>query len=794
MNTQKQKTKFQSAFSSSLSQIKRYFTSYIKTDLTDTEKKKELEKKLLFLVKGTAFGILSFIFAASDVMFSAYPFAPAFVGACGIFTPFAYIGAIIGALYLPFDATLTFLSLTLIVTARIFVYLKFTKKQHGRLFCESIAYRTVCCSAGCVLLSLFRCISGGFLYYDLFGMITLLGFGVPLCMMYTLAFDKRYAHSSLRDMGLLALSASFIYSIRTVSVLGFSLGAVLLFILTLYVSRTLGMLKGGILGLVCGLAFSVRLCPMFALVGLIGGFFSRIGLTASCIASLGTAVLYSVYLDGSTALISLAPDLLCASIIYVPLAYFNVFPKSLIISGDETLKKHKAENFAAKEKGNSQTKAFEEMRDAFSSLSDVCFRLSEKSKIPRPEEIAVGCEAVLRRHCLDCAKYQSCNDMESHDTLGCAKTISKALFREKAIAENSIPEYMRRKCFKLDKVIDDLNKEYSDLVKKRMCENKADVFAADYEAMARLIGDAVERTKSEFAEDDILTEKAIKAAGYIGVTAESISVYGKRRKKLVMRGVDMARIKTGADDLRRVFGKVCSIDFSEPVFTVDDGCVSMTLSQKNTYKCDFARIYLQKNGENVCGDSVVSFKGGDGYEYVLLSDGMGSGYEAALTSRLCGVFLEKMLKCGNRKDITLDMLNSLIRSKAPECFATVDLLEFDLVSGMGSFVKSGSAPSYVYRNGNLFRVESDSTPIGITRKITGEQIDFALCDGDLVIMVSDGIAQSFEDGLWLCNLISEKADCEDINTLCSSILEKAKEENQRSDDMSVAVLKVSKCA
>ena len=57
-----------------------------------------------------------------------------------------------------------------------------------------------------------------------------------------------------------------------------------------------------------------------------------------------------------------------------------------------------------------QTEKFCEMRDAFSTLADVCFKLSEKNKIPRPDEIAVGCENVLRRHCLDCSKYQNCRD------------------------------------------------------------------------------------------------------------------------------------------------------------------------------------------------------------------------------------------------------------------------------------------------------------------------------------------------------------------------------------------------
>ena len=83
---------------------------------------------------------------------------------------------------------------------------------------------------------------------------------------------------------------------------------------------------------------------------------------------------------------------------------------------------------------------------------------------------------------------------------------------------------------------------------------------------------------------------------------------------------------------------------------------------------------------------------------------MGSGEEAALTSRMCRVFLEKMLACGNKKSVTLEMLNNLICSKSTECFATVDLLEIDLMLGIASFIKSGAVPSYVIRDRRLIKL------------------------------------------------------------------------------------------
>ena len=124
---------------------------------------------------------------------------------------------------------------------------------------------------------------------------------------------------------------------------------------------------------------------------------------------------------------------------------------------------------------------------------------------------------------------------------------------------------------------------------------------------------------------------------------------------------------------------------------------------------------------------------------------MGSGREAAMTSRLCGVFLKKMLLAGNSKPVAMEMLNNFIRSKNTECFSTVDLLEIDLLNGRASFIKSGAVASYVKRGEQIFRISSNTMPVGITKEINAEEVTFELEDGDVIVMVSDGVGQSKED-------------------------------------------------
>ena len=106
-----------------------------------------------------------------------------------------------------------------------------------------------------------------------------------------------------------------------------------------------------------------------------------------------------------------------------------------------------------------------------------------------------------------------------------------------------------------------------------------------------------------------------------------------------------------------------------------------------------------EKADNSCGDTTDAFLTDNLYFYSLLSDGMGSGAQAAFNSGVSAMFIEKMLSAGNRADITLRMLNNFLRSEnsssGRECSVTVDLMELDLMSGAASFIKSGAAPTYI---------------------------------------------------------------------------------------------------
>lgn len=119
----------------------------------------------------------------------------------------------------------------------------------------------------------------------------------------------------------------------------------------------------------------------------------------------------------------------------------------------------------------------------------------------------------------------------------------------------------------------------------------------------------------------------------------------------------------------------------------------------------------------------------------------------------------------------------------------MDLLETDLLTGRCSFVKAGAAPTYILREGKLYKIVSATPPVGILSSFTAESTRFDVRPGDLIFMLSDGIVQNGEDGAWLAELV--KLDkTSDPSMLAAKILERAAEINTRTDDASAAVIRI----
>lgn len=141
-----------------------------------------------------------------------------------------------------------------------------------------------------------------------------------------------------------------------------------------------------------------------------------------------------------------------------------------------------------------------------------------------------------------------------------------------------------------------------------------------------------------------------------------------------------------------------------------------------------------------CGDGYEQFTDGEGNTYLVLSDGMGTGRQAALDSRIVLSNFKRLILTGVEWRTALSMVNSIMLTKSgEERFATLDFLRLDGETGEATMVKLGASPTLLWQDGKLVCYQSPSCPVGIAPRTEPFVKTVPLKEGDVIILLSDGV-------------------------------------------------------
>ena len=182
---------------------------------------------------------------------------------------------------------------------------------------------------------------------------------------------------------------------------------------------------------------------------------------------------------------------------------------------------------------------------------------------------------------------------------------------------------------------------------------------------------------------------------------------------------------------------------------------------------------------------------------MVLADGMGSGEKACRDSVNLIETLEHLMEAGFEKKSALRLLNTLfVANYEGRSFTTLDMVSVNLHSGICEILKNGAAATFIRRQDKVDTVYSEALPVGVDMEAESDVTETQLQDGDMVIMVSDGVIDGFykpwtkavAEGDTIERLISNLS-CQNPNDMANQILMHALARSAReaTDDMSVLV-------
>lgn len=195
---------------------------------------------------------------------------------------------------------------------------------------------------------------------------------------------------------------------------------------------------------------------------------------------------------------------------------------------------------------------------------------------------------------------------------------------------------------------------------------------------------------------------------------------------------------------------------------LETGCgVRVCLYEAPPYRLDFAMHSENAPAHERCGDHSDAFTDAAGDQYLILSDGMGSGSTASLASRIAVRTFRRMVESGMEVPTAIRLVNSMLLTEtSTENFATLDVLHFHADCGELSLYKSGAAATLLCHAGKVQRISSLSFPVGIVTDALPSRRRSAVLPGDMLVMLSDGIGEA--EYPYISQLLREQAEPADV--------------------------------
>lgn len=659
----------------------------------------------------------------------------------------------------------------------------------------------------------------GFLLYDILKSL-LNGFLIfALVFVFKNVLDvmgstsKRHVLTNEEVLSIAIACALSIGGLGTWALLGISLRNILCILVILVFSYRTGAGNGAAIGVIVGTVISISsnsspvMVSSYAFCGLLSGILRKMGKVGSCLGVLmGNAVL-TFYTNGSTEVLIYLYEIIVAIILFMLIPnkvtdiVVNKFNKALADRGDKKGYSMRIKEITV-EKLNKFSKAFGEMAKTFDEIS-------ETRSITEKHDITAIFDRVADRVCKDCSLCSHCWEQNFCNTYQILFKIVEKLDCKGWIEQQDIPQYFLDRCERIDDFVKAVNYTYElfkvDMVWRSRISESRGLVSQQMRSMSTIIANlAVELNTNIIFKEDIennilleLTKKGLRNVeavvyenknGNYEIALSYKGCGGKRScigcvEKAVSDVIGYKMVKNGSD---------CGLN------TKTDMC-SIKLVKEEIFKIVTGVARVAKDEKHVSGDNYTFLNSGDGKYIAALSDGMGTGHKACLQSKATVNLIEQFMESGFDKDTTVKLINSILVLKSnDETFATIDISVVDLYDGEVEFVKVGAAPTFIKREDYVETIRAASLPAGILSNVELELIHKNVNSGEYIVMVSDGIVDSFkssDDSITEVQNVISQMTSKNPQKIADDLMEEALsrcKDKEPIDDMMVMVSKIWK--
>ncbi len=611
---------------------------------------------------------------------------------------------------------------------------------------------------------------------------------------HELAVERETSLSQEAEVSLIVLASVVMMALLTVEFGGIAPARILSSLLILLAARNGQWAGGSAVGILLGTALLLStpqhtyLVPAYALGGFLAGLFSEKGKWLSSLMLLISVGIVTVGAGDEAAAILSLYETAAAGVLFLVTPAVAESALERVFRTTRQLPQVRSARQAAALKMDHAARAMTEVAGTVDTVSAQLAGLSA----PEPGSIY---HAVSDEVCRSCRSKMDCWEEHYTDTMDTFNRLTPVLQERERITEEDFGGRLKTQCRRLHELSVRINAGYREyLVResafRRLNELRrvvTDQFAATAQ-MLEEFADSLSRPEWTDTETARRLEAALEKQGVrIRQVVCRINERGRMEIELLLDG--KYRTKNRESFCRRV-GELCGRSFSMPVIDYADHITRIAFTERHAFRVTVGTAQMRCEGEQLCGDAFECFQDGSGRMLVVLSDGMGSGGRAAVDGAMAAGLASRLLKAGFGSESLLRLVNTALMAKSEdESLATLDIAIINLFTGDMELLKAGAGASLLYSKGRVFRLDDSSLPLGILRELTFARTVDRLVDGDVLVLMSDGVSN---DGIeWVEELLRDyDRDAGGMQGLAQLIAGTARDRqtDEKGDDVTVIAL------
>lgn len=506
--------------------------------------------------------------------------------------------------------------------------------------------------------------------------------------------ESKQTYANEEMLGIAVTMGLFVYGLGSAYHVPISGTEILIFFLVMYGAYKYGIGMGALIGTACSIPLCLWsgemnyigiLCMFGLLIGVCRELGKIMSIAAALIYGAGIYALFPAYMGDN-----MVKGLLGAVVI------FAMLPRTIIFRYEENINTEDDDGIKSifEERLMNMAKTFDSLSKSFvkEEMDEYGFPISGNSIYFMEENMTKTQEE----------KEES------------ALKMSDRIWRNKFDESRML---MSRQLEQISKIIEEYSKQVYDFV--RISDKEQDYIRNRLKAkkiyLDKIVGIENKRNKKEY----LVTAKCEKGA-----------TIGSR---------EIAEVISEAMGKTYIPSKNCRKLISSEYTTT-------TYVEENNFYVLHAMAGRARGENGISGDNYSLRELDNGQLLMGLSDGMGCGTSACLESETVIELLEQLLDSGFDADTSMRMINSVMVMNSHEDHpATLDYGVLDLHSGVCDLIKIGAAATYVKRGKWVETIKSTSMPLGIFSEVDYESTSKKLYDGDMIIMVSDGVIDAFAE-------------------------------------------------